>query len=1039
MQNKGIVRFIAVALILICCFYLSFSFVTRHYENKAEALRAELGDKAAEEYLDSVSTEDAVWLKFNLFGWKISNGWSLDECREMEMGLGLDLKGGMNVILEVSVPDIVDFLAGHKTDEGYRKAFEAAVKDEEKSQSDFISLFVERWKEFGNGRYLNAIFSTQQMRDKVNTKSTDEQVIAALREEVEAAIDNAETVVRTRVDKFGVAQPNIQKLSGQSRIMVEMPGAKKDKDRILKLLSGSANLEFQETYMAQEAMPYLSQLNAAYMAEQINAKAEEADTTATEVAAETEQAEADTLDALNKAAQEAQMAQIASGADSQTNLFSVLDTRYAGWESLCMVGYAHVTDTADVNAIINSAVAKSVLPKEMRLLWDAKIAKIVDPQTNRKSKMLALYAIKVSDPNGAAPLTGDVVTNAKDDYSNEIGNVGPVVSMQMNTEGTRIWANLTKQNVGRAIAIVLDDLVYSAPRVNGEIPGGSSQISGKFQASDTRDLANTLNSGKMPAPLRVASYQMVGPSLGAQSIQQGIISFIVAFILLMCVMVLLYNWVPGMLANCALLFNLFFTLGILSSFQAALTMPGIAGIVLTLGTAVDANVLIYERTKEELRKGLNLKDALNKGYANAFSAIFDSNLTSLITGVILFSFGTGPIRGFATTLIIGICVSFFTAVFMTRLVYDFQMKRDKWQKLTFSTPLSKNLMQGTKFNFMGAFKVSYAIWAVAVVVFCASFVLRGVSRSIDFTGGRNYVVVLDKEVPVEDVRATFNGVFTQNDELSANTGSPASSSIIALGDAANRTVRISTNWDYDVNSPVVDDIIEDSIYNVLKSAGYINAETTKEDFRTPPANENDISKGTIVSSTKVGPSMAKTITQGAIISVILALIAIFLYILLRFRNVAFSIGSIVALALDALVVIGFYSLLHSWVPMTLEIDQTFIGAILTVIGYSINDKVVVFDRIRENMQLYSKRDRKSLFNDSLNQTLARTINTSVTTLIVLLTIFFLGGDSIRSFAFAMILGVIFGTCSSIFIAAPTAYLTMSKKNRKEETAEAEKM
>ena len=1022
MQNKGIVKFIAVALILVCCFYLSFSFVTRHYESKAEALRAELGDKAAEEYLDSISSEDHIWL----------GAWSLDDCREMEIGLGLDLKGGMNVILEVSVPDIVNFLAGNKydTDEGYRKAFDAAKADGKNNQSDFIAHFVERWKEFGGGRGLNAIFATQQLRDKVNTKSTDEEVVAALNEEVEAAIDNAETVVRTRVDKFGVAQPNIQKLSGQSRIMVEMPGAQKDKERILKLLAGSADLQFHETYMVEEAMPYILQLANTYMAEMSNAnadkKAEVADTAAVAEAAN------DSVNALDLAAAAAQKSELtqANGNDA-VNLLALLDTRFAGQESQCMLGYAHVTDTADVNKVIYSEVAKNVLPKEMRLYWDAKITKL-PLENGKKIKMLALYAIKVNDPNGKAPLTGDVVTTAKDDYSNEIGNVGPVVSMQMNTEGTRIWANLTKMNVGRAIAIVLDDAVYSAPRVNGEIPGGSSQISGKFTQSDTKDLANTLNSGKMPAPLSIASYQMVGPSLGAQSIQQGIISFIVAFVLLMCVMVMLYNWIPGMLANMALLFNLFFTLGILTSFQAALTMPGIAGIVLTLGTAVDANVLIYERTKEELRKGLNIKEALNKGYANAFSAIFDSNLTSLITGVILFVFGTGPIRGFATTLIIGICVSFFTAVFMTRLVYDRQMKKDKWQNLTFSTTLSQNLMQGTKFNFMGAFKVSYAVWAVAAIVFCISFFVRGLSKSIDFTGGRNYVVVLDKQVPVEEVREAFTGAFALNDDQSTNPGAPASTSIIALGEAANRTVRISTNWDYDVNSPAVDDVIEDSIYSVLTKAGLIKAETSNMDFRTPPANQEDTSKGTIVSSTKVGPSVAKTITKGAIISVILALIAIFLYILLRFRNLAFSVGAIFALALDALAVIGFYSLLHTWVPMSLEIDQTFIGAILTVIGYSINDKVVVFDRIRENMGLYNKRDRKSLFNDSLNQTLARTINTSVTTLIVLLTIFFLGGDSIRSFAFAMILGVVFGTLSSIFIAAPTAYLTMSKKDRKEE-------
>ena len=718
MQNKGIVKFIAVALILVCCFYLSFSFVTRHYESKAEALRAELGDKAAEEYLDSISSEDHIWL----------GAWSLDDCREMEIGLGLDLKGGMNVILEVSVPDIVNFLAGNKynTDEGYRKAFDAAKADGKNNQSDFIAHFVERWKEFGGGRNLNAVFATQQLRDKVNTKSTDEEVVAALNDEVEAAIDNAETVVRTRVDKFGVAQPNIQKLSGQSRIMVEMPGAQKDKDRILKLLAGSADLQFHETYMVEEAMPYILQLANTYMAEMSNVKAgkkaEVADTAAVEAEA------ADSVNALDLAAAAAQKSELAQeGGKDAINLLTLLDTRFAGQESQCMVGYAHVTDTAEVNQVINSEIAKTVLPKEMRLYWDAKITKL-PLENGKKIKMLALYAIKISDPNGKAPLTGDVVTTAKDDYSNEIGNVGPVVSMQMNTEGTRIWANLTKMNVGRAIAIVLDEAVYSAPRVNGEIPGGSSQISGKFTQADTKDLANTLNSGKMPAPLSIASYQMVGPSLGAQSIQQGIVSFIVAFVLLMVVMVVLYNWIPGMLANCALLFNLFFTLGILTSFQAALTMPGIAGIVLTLGTAVDANVLIYERTKEELRKGLNIKEALNKGYSNAFSAIFDSNLTSLITGIILFVFGTGPIRGFATTLIIGICVSFFTAVFMTRLVYDRQMKKDKWQNLTFSTGLSQNLMQGTKFNFMGAYWVHtrcltlYGLWLLSSSLSASQFV-----------------------------------------------------------------------------------------------------------------------------------------------------------------------------------------------------------------------------------------------------------------------------------------------------------------------------
>ena len=1019
MQNKGIVKFIAVALILVCCFYLSFSFVTRYHENKAVALTEQQGEEAGQAYLDSVSST-------NIWFW----AYNLKECREMEIGLGLDLKGGMNVILEVSVPDIIDVLADHKKDEGYRKALELAKADEEKSQSDFISLFVNRWKETGNGRPLAAIFATQQMKGKVNTKSTDDEVVTALRAEVEAAIDNAETVVRTRVDKFGVVQPNIQKLEGQSRIMVEMPGVK-EPERVRKLLQGSANLEFWETYNAEEALPYLAQLNQAYAAEMslIEQPAAEAETQEAQEPQEAQEAKEEvaadsTVNALDAAAQKVSTADAAEGNTEDLNrirkqnpLLAYLDTRYAG---LAMLGYANANDVAKINEVINSEVAKKVLPADLKLLWSAKPARL----DGVKGDYYELYAIKVTDPNGKAPLSGDVIVSAKDDFSQGLGKSEPVVSMQMNTEGTRIWANLTKMNIKRAIAIVLDNVVYSAPRVNDEITGGNSQISGNFTPAETKDLANTLNSGKMPAPTRIVQEQVVGPTLGAQSIQQGFWSFVVAFILLMCVMIALYGFIPGMLANCALLFNLFVTLGILASFQAALTMPGIAGIVLTLGTAVDANVLIYERTKEELRKGLHLKEALNQGYANAFSAIFDSNLTSLITGIILYVFGTGPIRGFATTLIIGICVSFFTAVFMTRLVYDRQMKRDKWQNLTFSTSFSKNLMQGTHFNFMGAYKTSYTIWIAAAIIFCISFALRGLDKSIDFTGGRNYVVTLDKEVPVEDVRALVSNVFVEDE------GDVAYTSVIALGAASEKTVRISTNWKITSNDPSVDDQAEDVLYNTLKGAGLISQESV-ESFKNPDIRQG----GSIIESSKVGPSVAKTITRGAIISVILALIAIFLYILLRFRNVAFSVGSIVALAFDALVVIGFYSLLHHIVPWSLEVDQTFIGAILTVIGYSINDKVVVFDRIRENIGLFGKRDRKTLFNDSLNQTLARTINTSVTTLVVLLTIFFLGGDSIRSFSFAMILGVIFGTLSSIFIAAPTAYLTMSKKDRKEEVAE----
>ncbi len=1008
MQNKGIVKFIALVLILVCCFYLSFSFVTRYHENKAAAMSEEAG----QEYLDSIMNE------------KVYCGiYSFKQCREMEIGLGLDLKGGMNVILEVSVPDVVDVLADHKTDAAYKKSMEEAKKEEETSQNDFISLFIKYWKQNSNGRPLAAVFATQQMKGKVSTNSTDAEVERALRAEVQSAVDNSFNVVRNRIDKFGVVQPNIQKLEGQSgRIMVEMPGIK-EPERVRKLLQGSANLEFWETYNSQEIAPLLSQLNQKYAATGGEAQPEAADTTSTSQAAEavadtTKAAAADLASKLAKKNDKAVDAAAKEAALKQNPLFAVFQPVPQG---LAIVGYANARDTADVNKVIYSDIARQILPAECKLRWGAKAE---DFGENTKGEIFALYALKITEPNGRAPLEGDVITNAKDEFD-QMGH--PSVSMQMNSDGARRWSQITKQNIGRGVAIVLDDAVYSAPRILTQIDGGNSSITGNFTIEDTKDLANTLNSGKMPAPTRIVQEEVVGPSLGAQSIKQGVISFIVAFVLLMIYMVMLYGFIPGMLANCALLFNLFFTLGILTSFQAALTMPGIAGIVLTLGTAVDANVLIYERTKEELRKGHSVKEALNLGYSNAFSAIFDSNFTSLITGIILYVFGTGPIRGFATTLMIGICVSFFTAVFMTRLVYDAKMKKDKWQNLTFSTAYSRNMMQNTKFNFMGMYKKSFTIWGVAAILFIVSFAVRGLSQSIDFTGGRNYVVTLDKAVPVEQVRVALGGAFVNT--IGENAGKDANTSVIALG-TDGKTVRISTNWDIESNNPQVDDKAETILYNTLKKAGFVN-QASVDAFKNPDIREG----GSIISSSKVGPSVAKDITYGAIISVIIALIAIFLYILLRFRNVAYSVGSIVALALDALIVIGFYSVLWGWVPMSLEVDQTFIGAILTVIGYSINDKVVVFDRVRENFNLYAKRDRQSLFNGSLNQTLARTINTSVTTLIVLLCIFILGGDSIRSFSFAMILGVIFGTLSSIFIAAPTAFLVMGRTIR-ENDAEA---
>ena len=995
MQNKGIVIVTAVLLTLASIFYLSFSAATYYYDSEAAKIKDPI---AQQDYKDSV---------------KYLGIYSYQKCLETKIGLGLDLKGGMNVILEISVPDVVETLADHKTDVAFTKAMEQARAEEEKSQDDFITLFINAYHKNAPGHKLAEIFATQQLQGKVSPQSSDAEVEKAIRAEVSAAIDNSFNVVRTRIDKFGVVQPNIQKLEGQEgRIMVEMPGIS-EPERMRKLLQGSANLEFWETYNAQEIIPYLVQLDS----QLANGGEEEtkADTTAAAKADTTAavkeapkskfQIKKDTKKADVKATPEAQLAE----AKKQHPLLAMLQT--TNGNSLALVGYASVRDTAAINKLIYSKLAKQVLPSDVKLLWGAKPADGLSVKN-----IFELYALKVTTTTGRAPLEGDVITDAKDQFDQITGQ--PQVSMSMNTDGARRWAALTKANIDKAIAIVLDGVVYSAPRVNGEITGGQSSITGSFTIEDTKDLANTLKSGRMPAPARIVQEEVVGPTLGAQSIQQGVISFVIAFIVLMVYMVLMYSFVPGMLANCALLVNLFFTLGILTSFQAALTMSGIAGMVLSLGTAVDANVLIYERTKEELKAGKGIKEAVAAGYSNAFSAIFDSNFTSLLTGIILYAFGTGPIRGFATTWMIGIVCSFFSAVYLTRLVWEKKLGKDKWLKETFTTPFSRNLMQGTKYKFMAMYKKTFTVAIAAVVIFIVSFFVRRLAQSIDFTGGRNYVVQFEKSVQPEDVRGIIAEAFPD-----CTTGA------LSLG-TDNKTIRISTNYKIESNNPAVDDEAETILYNALKKANLVSQKSV-EDFKNPDIRQG----GSIISSSKVGPSVAKDITNGAIISVIIALAAIFLYILVRFRNVAFSIGSTVALALDALVVIGLFSLLQGVLPFSLEVDQTFIGAILTVIGYSINDKVVVFDRIRENLHLHPKQDIQKVFNDSINQTLARTINTSLSTLIVLLCILFLGGKSIQPFAFAMTMGVVFGTLSSIFIASPIAYLVMGRKI-KEEVAEA---
>ena len=993
MQNKGIVIVLAVLMTLASIFYLSFSVATNYYDSEAAKIKDPI---AQQDYKDSV---------------KYLGIYSYQRCLETQIGLGLDLKGGMNVILEISVPDVVETLADHKTDAAFVKSMEQAKKEEETSQSDFISLFIKYYRQNAPGHRLAEIFATQQLKGQVSTQSSDKEVEKALRSQVQSAIDNSYNVVRNRIDKFGVVQPIIQKLEGQEgRIMVEMPGVR-EPERVRKLLQGSANLEFWETYNSEEITPYLRQLDQTMA----NGGEVKKDTAATEkkddaaekaeVAEKTSPAKLKVNANKNSAAKAAASSESAQMAQAKkTNpLLAVLQLAPQG--SLSVVGYANVRDTAAVNKIIYSAAAKQVLPSDLKLLWGAKPADGLSVKN-----VYELYALKVTQSNGHAPLEGDVITDAKDEFD-QMSN-RPSVSMSMNSDGARRWAEMTKANINKAIAIVLDGAVYSAPRVNGEISGGNSQITGNFTIEDTKDLANTLKSGRMPAPARIVQEDVVGPTLGAQSIQQGLISFAVAFILLMLYMVLMYDFIPGMMANFALLVNLFFTLGILTSFQAALTMPGIAGIVLTLGMAVDANVLIYERTKEELRKGKALREAIKAGYGNAFSAIFDSNLTSIITGVILFVFGTGPVRGFATTLIIGICCSFFTAVYLTRLVYENRLAKDKWLKQNFTTRLSRNFLQNNHVGFMNMYKKTFTVVGILIAVFVVSFFVRGLSKSIDFTGGRNYVVKLEKAVEPEDVSRALQTSFP-NSSVSA----------LALG-TDHKTIRISTNYKIESNSPTIDDEVEEILFKALSKEGMVTQKSV-EAFKNPDVRAG----GSIISSAKVGPSVAKDITYGAIISVIFALIAIFLYILLRFRNLAFSLGASVALAIDTVVVLGFYSLLWNVVPFSLEIDQTFIGAILTVIGYSINDKVVVFDRIRENLGLYKKRDFFTIFNNSLNETLARTVNTSLTTLIVLLCIFILGGDSIRSFAFAMILGVIFGTLSSIFVAAPIAYMTLSRRDK----------
>ena len=973
MQNKGFVKVIAVLLSLICLMYLSFSYPTHKYEQQAEQMTAQGKDGAA--YLDSMRNE-TVWL-----------GKTLKDCEALQIGLGLDLKGGMNVVLEVSVPDVVKNLAGESANDAkFKEAYNKAIAETKSGDIDFVDAFVKAYAAANGQNKLGGIFASKLGEKNISYNSSDADVKKALNEEVNAAVENSNKVVRSRIDRFGVAQPNIQILRGKGQIgqiMVEMPGIK-EPERVRKLLQGSANLEFWETYTLAEVQSSLLSLDK-------RLAGTDTDTTATDT---------------TKAAAKTTAAKKTS-AENQHPLLSKLAQIQGMQPNNCVVGYATAKDTAAINAMINSEAAKAVLPADLRLAWGVKSA------SGMKANVFELYALRAV--NGQPSMQGDVIADAKDEFEQQYHR--PIVSMTMTTSGARDWAALTKKNLKKCVAIVLDGYVYSAPVVQSEITGGNSQISGNFTTDDTRDLANVLKSGKMPAPTKIVQEETVGPSLGAASIQAGFTACVVAFVLLMIFMCCFYGLIPGMVANLALILNFFFTFGILTSFQAALTMSGIAGMVLSLGMAVDANVLIYERTKEELKAGKQLKTALAEGYGNAFSAIFDSNLTSIITAVILYNFGTGPIRGFAMTLGIGIVCSFFTAVWVSRIIFEHFLNKDKWLGLTFTTALSKNFLSKVNVNFMKMGTRSIYVFIIGAVIAIGFLSTRGLSSGIDFTGGRNYVIEFEqKGVTPEQVQKAVAEKVNAKDPN-------ATVSAIAITTTSNEAVRLSTNYRIADDNENIDQEVERFIFDALHDAKLINA-----DYQTFIDRDNHTG-GSIISAQKVGPTVAADMVRGAITAVLLALVAIFLYILVRFRNIAFSVGSVVALAFDTLLVIGVYSICWGWIGFSLEVDQTFIGAILTVIGYSINDKVVVFDRMRENLQLHPTMKPFDLFNMSLNSTLTRTVMTSLTTLLVLLCIFILGGDSIRSFAFAMILGVIFGTLSSIFLAAPIAYRTLSRKEK----------
>lgn len=1012
MQSKGAIRFVAICLILACLWQLSFTLVTSICTKKANAAAdkavaemqksaafAEIPDVDKAYYLDSIRKIEARRYTDSISTEKIYFGYTFKSVQNQEINLGLDLKGGMNVMLQVQLEDLVKALAGNNSSPEFQKAVALAKERSVNSKLDFISLFAEAWKEVGGGQRLAQIFGTYEMRDRIKPESTDEQVISVIRAESESAVANSFNVLRNRIDRFGVTQPSIQKLGNTGRILVELPGVK-EPERVRKLLQGTASLEFWTTFASQEIAPYLEEANA-MLAQTLDTEEE---------AAPVESTESDDLVAQEIKAQGGEADNADAEAYKKANpLFAVLSP--SQFRDNACIGLAAAADTALINQYLHMPEVAALFPAEFRPMWSVKPTSYI-----KNSNIYELVAIKASSRDGKAPLDGGVVTNARVEYDNRRGGE-PGVSMTMNAEGANIWARLTKENIGRQVAIVLDGTVYSYPTVQTEITGGSSSITGNFTIEEATDLANVLNSGKLPAPATIVQEQVVGPSLGAASIHAGLVSFIIAFCLVLLYMVLFYKG-AGLVADIALLTNVVLLFGTLSAFGAVLTLPGIAGLVLTMGMAVDANVIIYERIKEELKAGKGLGKAIHDGYANAYSAIIDGQVTTLLTGLVLFFFGSGPIKGFATTLIIGIITSVLTSIFITRLIFDDRVNAGKG--VTFETKFTRNFLKNTKINFLSGKKWSYAISGALIVIAIASMCFKGFTFGVDFTGGRTYVVRFDKPVTAEDVRQATNKVF---EAAAAKDDNVSGASVEVKQFGGDSQMKITTSYKFEDESSAVDTEIEGMLYESLK--GFYADDLTLSEFTSTLDNPNGI-----ISSDKVGASIANDIKRNALISIVLALLVIFGYIAVRFKGWTWGLGGVVSLAHTSVIVIGFFSLFSGILPFNLDVDQTFIAAILTIIGYAINDNVVIFDRIRENLGLHPNEDFRETVNKSLNATLTRTVNTSVSTLLPMLAIAIFGGESIRGLSVALCLGICIGTYASIMIGTPIMYDATMRARKK---------